>query len=138
MLSFYHRGSKLILFLLHGQRFPRQGATFKIAIFGHETWQVAKVPEVAHMLSFYPQKGQNWVYMRSTGSSFRDTGEFSKLPRILTPGLKISLRVALQSPIFQIIEVFGFPIGHNGEFQKFVRKSETQNLKNRYFKQVLL
>ncbi len=28
---------------------------FKIAIFGHETWPLAvKVPEVAHILSFYP------------------------------------------------------------------------------------
>ncbi len=29
---------------------------FKIAIFGHETWQLAKVPESAHMLSFYPRR----------------------------------------------------------------------------------
>ncbi len=28
---------------------------FKIAIFGHETWPLAKVPEVAHILSFYPR-----------------------------------------------------------------------------------
>ena len=48
-------GSKLSSFLLYGQRFPRYGPIFKIAIFGHETWQVAKVPEVAHMLSFYPR-----------------------------------------------------------------------------------
>ncbi len=27
-------------------------ANFKIAIFGHETWQVAKVSEVAHISSF--------------------------------------------------------------------------------------
>ena len=49
-------GVKLSLFSLCGQRFPRDRPIFKIAIFGHETnWQVAKVPEVAHMLSFYPR-----------------------------------------------------------------------------------
>ncbi len=35
---------------MYGQRFVRYGLIFKIAIFGHETWQVAKVPEVAHTL----------------------------------------------------------------------------------------
>ena len=28
----------------------------KIGIFGHESWPQAKVPEVAHILSFYPQE----------------------------------------------------------------------------------
>ncbi len=28
----------------------RYGTIFKIAIFGHETWPLAKVPEVAHIL----------------------------------------------------------------------------------------
>ncbi len=46
--------SKLSLFLLDRQRFPRYGI-FKIAIFGHETWPLAKVPEVAHTDSFYPR-----------------------------------------------------------------------------------
>ena len=36
-------GSKLSLFLLYGQRFPTYGLIFKIAIFGDETWQLAKV-----------------------------------------------------------------------------------------------
>ncbi len=52
---FLARGGKFRLFLLHRQRFPRYGPIFKIVMFGHETWQVAKVPEVAHMLSFYPR-----------------------------------------------------------------------------------
>ena len=30
-------------------------AIFKIAIFGHETWPSAKVPEVAHITSFHPR-----------------------------------------------------------------------------------
>ncbi len=47
VLSFHRRGSKLSLFLLYGQWFPRYGPIFKIAIFGHETWPLGKVPEVA-------------------------------------------------------------------------------------------
>ncbi len=55
--TFYPRGGgvKFRLFLLYGEWFPRYGPIFKIAIFGHETWQVAKVPEITHMLSFYPK-----------------------------------------------------------------------------------
>ncbi len=49
------KGSKLSLFLLYGQRFPRYGPIFKIAIFRHETGQMAKVPEVAYTPSFYPK-----------------------------------------------------------------------------------
>ena len=37
ILSFHSRGSKLSLFSLYGQQFPRYGPIFKIAIFGHET-----------------------------------------------------------------------------------------------------
>ena len=76
---FLPKGSKLRLFSLYGQRFSRYGMIFKIAIFGHETWQLARVPEVAHILSLYP-RGQNWAYFRSTGSGFRDMGWFSRLP----------------------------------------------------------
>ncbi len=42
-------GSKWSLFLLYGQRFLRYRPIFKIAIFGHESWQLAKVPKVACM-----------------------------------------------------------------------------------------
>ncbi len=48
-------GSQWRLFSLYGQRFLRYRRSFKIAIFGHETWSLAKVPEVAHMLSFSPK-----------------------------------------------------------------------------------
>ena len=58
--SFYTRGPKLGWFSLYRQAFPRYGPIFKIAIFGHETWPLAKVPEVAHILSFYP-RGWNWT-----------------------------------------------------------------------------
>ncbi len=56
-LSFYPPvGSKSSLFLLyHGQQFLRHRPIFKIAIFRHETSPLVKVPEVAHIRSFYPQ-----------------------------------------------------------------------------------
>ncbi len=57
----------------------RYGQTFKIAILGHETWQVAKVPEVAHILSLGGGVKIS-AYFCSTGSGFRDMGQFSKLP----------------------------------------------------------
>ena len=48
-------GAKLRLFLLYRQRIPRYATIFKIAIFGHEKWKVAKVPEVATYTLFLPQ-----------------------------------------------------------------------------------
>ncbi len=59
-LAFYPtcpRGANLSLFSLYGQQFPRHWPIIKIAIFGHETWPLAKVPEVPHILSFYPRLG---------------------------------------------------------------------------------
>ena len=53
-MSSYPIGSRLSLFSLYGQRFPRYGLIFKIAIFRHETWQLAKVPEVGHIMYCYP------------------------------------------------------------------------------------
>ncbi len=61
--SFYPKGSKLSLFLLYGQPFLKYRPIFKIAIFGHETWQVAKVPEVAHIHSFYPRGAKITLFM---------------------------------------------------------------------------
>ncbi len=51
ILSLYSRESKLSLFWLYGQRFPRYRPIFKIAIFRHETWPLTKDPEIAHSLS---------------------------------------------------------------------------------------
>ncbi len=59
--------------------FRDTGPIFKIAIFGHETWRLAKVPEVAHVLSFYPK----WSKLRLFSlyvRGFRDTDRFLKLP----------------------------------------------------------
>ena len=48
------RKKYLRLFSLYAQRFSRYGPIFKIAIFGHETLPLAKVPEVAHNTLFLP------------------------------------------------------------------------------------
>ncbi len=48
-------GVEIVFFSLYAQRFPRNRLIFKIAIFGHETWPLATVPEVAHIFSFYPR-----------------------------------------------------------------------------------
>ncbi len=52
---------------------------FKIAIFGHETRQLAKVPEVANTRF---SKNWNWDYFCYTDIGFRNTGRFSKFPYI--------------------------------------------------------
>ncbi len=54
-ILFLPQGSKVSLFSLYGQWFPRYGPIFKIAIFGHETWPLAKVPELADTLPLYPR-----------------------------------------------------------------------------------
>ncbi len=51
--SFYPEGLKLSLslpYLLYGQQFRRYMPIFKISIFGHEIWPLAKFPEVAHKI----------------------------------------------------------------------------------------
>ncbi len=72
------KGSKLSLFLLYGQRFPRYRPIFKIAIFGLETWQVAKVPEVAHIPSFYP-RGSKFSLFLLYGQRFLKYGPIFKI-----------------------------------------------------------
>ncbi len=54
---------------------------------GHETWPLAKVPNVAHILSCY-LRGWKCAYFRSMGSGFRNTGRFSKLPYL---GMKLGI-----------------------------------------------
>ncbi len=51
----YVKGTKLSLFVLYRQQFTRYRLIFKIARFGHETWPLTKVPEVAYTVTFYPR-----------------------------------------------------------------------------------
>ena len=89
ILHIYHlstpRGSKSSLFSLYRQRFSGYRLIFKIAIFGHETWPLAKMPDVAHMPSFYP-RGSKLSLFSLYGHGFRDMGRFSKLPYL---GMKL-------------------------------------------------
>ena len=54
--SFYPRRSKLSLFSLYGQLFPRYGLMLKIAIFGHEAWNLKKSARSCIWTLFLPQK----------------------------------------------------------------------------------
>ncbi len=76
--SFYPRGSKLSLFFLYGQRFPRYRPIFKIPIFGHETRPLARVPEVAHIASLYP-RGSNLSLFLLYGQQFLRYGPIFKI-----------------------------------------------------------
>ena len=95
----------------------------------------------------YSPRGTNFTSFSTTTSHFRDT----RLPKIanspndprmnhltvksclhwkFAPGAQISLGFAEWTLVFQIIEVFGFHIGYNGEFKKKslnIRKSTIQN-----------
>ena len=71
-------GSKLGLFSLYGEQFLRYRPFFKIATFGHETWQVAKVTEVASIHSSYPK----WLKLSLFflyGQRFQIYGPFFKI-----------------------------------------------------------
>ena len=77
VLSFYPRGLRLRLFSLYGQLFPRYCPIFKIDIFRHETWPLAKGTEVAHMLFLAQGVKIELIFdLHCTWSSFRDTGNF--------------------------------------------------------------
>ncbi len=79
-ISFYPRGSKLGLFWPHRQSFSRYGPIFKLAIFGHDTWPLAKFQKL-HIDSLSTPGGRNWACFHSIISGFGDTGQlFSKLP----------------------------------------------------------
>ncbi len=88
VLSSYPKGSKLSLFSLFGQQFPRYGPIFKIAIFGHETWPLAKVPEVAHILSFLPM-GSKLNLFSLYGQRFPRYGPIFKIGHIWAWNLAI-------------------------------------------------
>ncbi len=50
-----------------------------------------------------------------------DLNHWSVKSTLCTLNTQISLRFALRSLVFQIIEVFGFPIGYNGEIKKSLK-----------------
>ncbi len=92
-----------------------------------------------HIYSLSTSGGKNWACFRSTGSGFRDMGQFLKSPYL---GMKLGHwpkcqklyiyflnypRVPSFTPVcstvdhFQDIVNFVFPIGHNVKFQSFLK-----------------
>ncbi len=71
--SSYPMGSKCSLFSLYRLRFPRNGPIFKIAIFGHKTWNLKKVPESCMLTLFLGPGGQNQLIfaLRASVSAIR-------------------------------------------------------------------
>ncbi len=78
----------LLYHFVYGQHFPRYGPIFKLAIFRHGTWPLAKAPEISQCTGtlFLPQWGRNWDYFCCMGSGFWDTAQASKLPYL---GMKL-------------------------------------------------
>ena len=91
---FLPQGVKIELIFTQRAVVPEIQTHFQIAIFGHKTLQVAKVP---HILSFSPRRW-NWAYFHSTGSGFRDMGRFWKLPCL---GMKLG-----HWPKFQMLHIY--------------------------------
>ncbi len=50
---FLPKGVEIEFIFAYSQGFLRYGPTFKMPMFGHETWPLAKGPEVVHIPSFY-------------------------------------------------------------------------------------
>ena len=115
---FLPQGSKWSLFSLYEQRFLRSRPIFKIAIFEHDTWRLAKVKEVPHILSFY-QLGPKLSLFSLYGQQFarygsifksaifgHETWPLAKVPDVAhilslySRGLKLSLFFLLYSQWF--------------------------------------
>ncbi len=69
--TYIPRGRNEAYFSLYAQRFPRKRHIFKIVIFGHKTWPLANVPEVAHIFSFHVVEMKLIFALRATGSEIK-------------------------------------------------------------------
>ncbi len=104
-----------------------------------------KIEHTKSCLYLIHSLSRNWAYFRSTGSGFRDTGWFSRLPYLgvkfahwpkfqklhiysfITPLSLFSLygkRFPRPRPIFKIT-IFGMKLGHWPKFQKLHIYSQT-------------
>ncbi len=115
----------VVLFLLYGQRFPRYGLIFKIVISGYETWQLAKVSEVAPegveielMFALRTTVSDIWADFQNC-HIWALTWQVGKVPEVAhihsfyPRGAKLSLfllygqRFVRYGPIFKIV-IFGY------------------------------
>ena len=93
-------------------------------IFGHETWQLAKVPEDAHILSFYPRESKLSLFLlygqrfSRYGPIFRmaifghETWQVAKLPEVCTYALFLPQEVEID-PMFALRAAVSEIIGDN-------------------------
>ncbi len=80
-------GLKLSLFLLYWRGFPRYGPSFKKKIAAMKLGKCPKFQKLhIYICTLSTPRGRNWAYFCSTGSGFRDTGQFSKWPYL---GMKL-------------------------------------------------
>ncbi len=63
ILSFYPNGVEIELIFALRAAVSKVRQIFKIAIFGHETWPLAKVPEFAHMLPSYHRGSKLGIFL---------------------------------------------------------------------------
>ena len=142
------------LFSVYMQRFLRYRSIFKLATFWHESWPVVKVPEVAHILSFYPMGSKLSLFslygqwFPRYGPIFKiaifghETWPLAKVAHILPfypKGSKLSLfllygqRFPRYWPIFKIT-IFGHELGHWPKFQKsYIYSLSTPEGRNRAY-----
>ncbi len=117
-----------------GSGFQDTGRFSHLPKFGMKLGHWPKFQKL-HIHSLSTPGSRNWLYFRPTGSGFQDTGQlphlgmklghwpmFQKLhlytfPNKVFPVSQISLLFALRAPFFQIIKVFDFSVGYNGEFE---------------------
>ena len=124
-------------------RLPRYGPIFKIAIFRHKTWPLAKVPEVAQIYSLStppPHRGGEIKLifaLRAAVSKIRadfqlpylamKLGHWPKFQKLHIlylnyPRIPNFTLVALRLAISKILAILHFPFRHNVKFQSFIKK----------------
>ncbi len=148
-LNTQHQGRISPRFILRPAIFKIQGCRkSEMHWMSQNDFKHLTVKSTLYVLNSHPQ-GANFTPFCSTTSLFRDT-RLSKIRKCtewpendlkhLTvnstlytlnthPEAQISLRFALRPLVFQIIKVFGFPIGYNSEFQIFVKNQKLNTSK---------
>ncbi len=125
--SFYPRGSKMSLFSFYGQRFVSEIlAVFQNCHIWAGSFCIGKSSRICTYALFLHPRGRNWVYFRSTGSSFRDIGRFSKLPYL---GMKLG-----HWPKFQKLHIYSLSSPGESKLSLFLLYGQPFWIYGRIFK----